>query len=270
MVKYPTETVMCTNGIAIKRRLDSLLRISENLTILFSIEGLEKEHDNLRGKNSFSRTMENMQLLLDLQKQDLYKGKISVATVVSDEMIPNMVPFCELMEEKGINTLFINFPWYIPKQVAQEVDNYFIKNFEWMNTFDEGRNTWHSFDYHIDEKLIDEILIHMEEIRNRNWNIRIRFRPQLKDDEIRNFIKGLPVPYKDKQLCLGISSRVDIMPDGKVVPCKKFPEFVVGNLNDASLLELWKGEQYERFRKISNNCLNPLCLKCEILEMAGI
>jgi radical SAM protein with 4Fe4S-binding SPASM domain len=260
---------MCTNGIAIKKRVDSLLRVSEKLTILFSIEGLEEEHDNLRGKNSFKKTIENMKLLLDLQKEGKYKGKISAATVVSNEMVPNLVKFCEFMNETGINTLHINFPWYIPEHVACEVDQYFVDNFSWMGTDKKEKNTWHSFDYHIDEHLIESIIEQMHEIKSRKWNIRIRFRPQLTDDEIRNFIKGLPIPYEDKQTCLGISSRVDIMPDGSVAPCKKFPEFVVGDINKTSLLEAWKGEGYEKFRHISNNCLNPLCLKCEILEMAG-
>ena len=87
---------------------------------------------------------------------------------------------------------------------------------------------------------------------------------------MRDFILGRPVPYEDRSMCLGLSSRLDVQTDGSVTPCKKFPEFVVGNLSVSSLREVWTGEAYTRFRRIHDNTVNPLCLKCEILEMTGV
>jgi sulfatase maturation enzyme AslB (radical SAM superfamily) len=79
--------------MSIKRKLDSLLRVSECLSILVSVEGLEEEHDKLRGKNTFKKIMANVNLLLDLQKQGIYKGYVSIASVFSDDLIPKLYDF---------------------------------------------------------------------------------------------------------------------------------------------------------------------------------
>jgi len=262
--------IMCTNGIAVQRQMDNLCRMSRHFTLMFSVEGLEPEHDQLRGKGSFARTMRNLGLLRDMQAGGHFLGTIDVACVVSDGLANHLGEFCKRMESERIDTLYINFPWFIPQSVARQVDDYFAANFAWMGSDRGALNSWHSFDYHIDPGVIESLLQEVREIKSRKWRIRIRFRPQLKESEIRDFILGTPNPYEDRSMCLGLSSRIDIQTNGSVTPCKKFPEFVVGNLQRSSLQEIWTGEAYRRFRSIHNNTVNPLCLKCEILEMTGV
>lgn len=50
-------TSVCTNGVYIEKRLDSLLTISDRLEMFIALDGFEAEHDALRGALSWRRTM---------------------------------------------------------------------------------------------------------------------------------------------------------------------------------------------------------------------
>jgi uncharacterized Fe-S cluster-containing radical SAM superfamily protein len=65
----PRWTSMCTNGIGIESRLESILRISERFEILFAVEGFREEHDAIRGKSTWDRTMRGLDLLLEEKRQ---------------------------------------------------------------------------------------------------------------------------------------------------------------------------------------------------------
>lgn len=269
LAEDPRDTVICTNGVTLQHQMDSLVKISECLTVLISIEGPEAVHDRIRGKNTYRKIMDNLQSLLKLQREGVFKGILSVEAVISDDLIPHLYDFCNHFEALQINTLFLNFPWYIPENVAAEMDEFFQSRYGWMNT-DRGKaNSWHSFDFRISSALVPELKAQIERIMQKTWNIRLRFHPELKDDMV-DFIEGSTQPAQQKTRCLGISSRIDLLPGGKVTPCKKFPEFVVGNLNESSLEEVWQGDGYKRFRGTHGNELMSICSKCEILYANGV
>lgn len=270
LVEDPRETVMCTNGVAIQGQIESFLKISENLTVLFSIEGSEEIHNNLRGKGTYTKIMGNLNRLLDLQRSGAYKGNVSVEAVISDGLIPQLYDFCEHYEAMGIDSLFLNFPWYIPEAVANDMDEYFESKYGWMQTNKGKGNSWHSFDFRISNSMVDELKAQVQRILDRKWNIRIRFHPDLNGEELNAFIDGDARPAQGKTRCLGISSRIDLLPNGTVTPCKKFPEFKVGNMKGKTLEEVWNGEDYRKFREAHNNELMSICSKCETLYANGL
>jgi radical SAM protein with 4Fe4S-binding SPASM domain len=56
----------------------------------------------------------------------------------------------------------------------------------------------------------------------------------------------------------------EIMPNGDVVPCRDYSDYVVGNINDKSILEIYNGEGYRKFRGLLKNHggLIPICARC--------
>ena len=67
----PLWTVLCTNGIDLDRRMESILRLSSHLAVLASLDGLEEDNDALRGAGSARRTVGNIDQLLRLKQQGL-------------------------------------------------------------------------------------------------------------------------------------------------------------------------------------------------------
>ena len=87
----PFWTVLCTNGIDLDRRMESILRISAQLAVLVSIDGLEEENDALRGAGSTRRTVGNVDQLLRLKQEGLYRGEVSVHCVIHELAHPPAV-----------------------------------------------------------------------------------------------------------------------------------------------------------------------------------
>lgn len=267
----PRWTVFCTNGIDIDKNLDSIIKISKNIAMLMSVEGFESENDYVRGKGTFKKVIKNIDLLLDLKRKDIFKGEVSVNSVISEHMIGKMYEFAEMFEEKGINTLYFCFPWYISDQAATNMDVYFKERFEWLRRLDDGFiPSWHSYRYHLNFDKIDELINDLRRIGNRKWKIRMRFQPALELAEVSDFIHGRDITAQKRSMCVGMTNRMNVLPNGKVTVCKLFPEFEVGDLNINSVSEVWHNQKFQKARKILSEGLMPVCSKCILLYLHGV
>ena len=58
---------------------------------------------------------------------------------------------------------------------------------------------------------------------------------------------------------------VDIMPNGDVATCRDHTDYVVGNIQDDSLLSIYNNDRYRAFRRALKSCENglfPICARC--------
>jgi len=63
--------------------------------------------------------------------------------------------------------------------------------------------------------------------------------------------------------CVSIFSAVEINSNGDMSPCRDYHDFVVGNVKDKTITELWNSQPYRKFRKsISEKGLMPVCTRC--------
>lgn len=269
--KDPRWTVLCTNGMKIEEKIDSLVKISPNLAILTSIEGFEEENDDIRGKGTYKKVMEGINLITDLQRKDIFKGKQSINCTVNDQMVGKLYEFVEYCEELGIDTLYLCFPWYIPEQVSLKMDDYFNSNFEGLSQeYREKKKSWHSFKYKLNADLLGELKESMEKINNRVWKIRVRFQPAIEIGEVEDYILGKEVAAQKRTRCLALSSRMDVLSSGKVTACKHFSELCVGDLSKQSVSEVWNGDKFMKVRETIGCGLMPVCSKCILLYLNGV
>ncbi|NOU64055.1 radical SAM protein [Paenibacillus sp. LMG 31461] len=263
------ETLICTNGLLIDKHMDGLLALGKDLELLFAIEGFEREHDLIRGKGSFGKTMEQIQKLTELREQGVFKGGISVHCVIHDYMIGRLPELMAFFEESGIDFVLLCFPWFISDEASQEMDQYFNANFNWLTDISDRKCNWHGFKYQINPNNVPALLEDLKLIKSRSWTTRIRFQPGLEPDEIESFVRGQVMNVRCADKCLALSTRVDVLPDGSASACKFFSEFTVGNLNNSGLRELWHSDQYDRIRGKINTELTPACSKCSVLYLTS-
>lgn len=63
--------------------------------------------------------------------------------------------------------------------------------------------------------------------------------------------------------CVSIFSAVEINSNGDMSPCRDYHDFVVGNVKEQAITELWNSQPYRTFRKsISEKGLMPVCTRC--------
>jgi radical SAM protein with 4Fe4S-binding SPASM domain len=270
--RYPRTVNMCTNGLLFKRKLEDMLRIGENLNLLVSLDGLGEDHEALRGKGTFKRTIENVQMMLDLQREGRFKGELSLSCMVSHVTVGKMYEFMEWAEELGVNTVYFQFPWYISPDVAAQMDAVYEKSFAWLNpSTGTKKPTWHSYTYQLPREHLPVLRESMARLAGRAWRVRVRYQPQLEPDEVEDFILGTSRPAQRRSKCLAVSNRLEVHADGNVSSCKFFPEFVVGNLYDTPVGELWQSRAFREVRSIlSANGMMPVCSKCILLYLNGV
>ena len=270
--RYPRTVNMCTNGLLFTRKLDDMLRIGENLNLLVSLDGLGDDHEALRGKGTFKRTMDNIQMMLDLKREGRFTGELSLSCMVSHVTVGKMYEFMEWAEDLGVNTVYFQFPWYISPEVATQMDQVYEQSFAWLKP-DTGTKqpTWHSYTYQLPQEQLPVLRESMARLASRAWGVRVRYQPQLEADEVEDFILGTSRPAQNRSKCLAVSNRMEVHADGNVSSCKFFPEFVVGNLYDTEMTELWQSEAFRQVRSIlSANGMMPVCSKCILLYLNGV
>jgi radical SAM protein with 4Fe4S-binding SPASM domain len=267
----PRWTTICTNAILTERRLDSMLRASQCLAVLASVDGLNSDNDAIRGKGTFTKVVTALQLLLDLKRKGIYKGTVSVSLTLNDNVIGRLYDFVQYFEAMGVNSIYMVFPWYIPSYVADSMDRFVAENLpglaahipDWSNT------SWHSFTYHVSPEKVSELQDDIARIVARVWDVRVRFHPALKSQEVADFVLGKPVPAEGKTSCVAITNRVDLLPNGDVVSCKFFPELTMGNIAEQPFDHAWRSETFTQFRRTLACGLSPVCSKCTLLYSTG-
>ncbi len=63
--------------------------------------------------------------------------------------------------------------------------------------------------------------------------------------------------------CVSIFSAVEINSNGDMSPCRDYHDYVVGNIKDKLVTELWNSDPYRKFRQsIAQKGLMPVCTRC--------
>jgi radical SAM protein with 4Fe4S-binding SPASM domain len=266
----PRSITLCTNGTLIERRLDDLLPLGAGLVVYVSLDGLERDHDALRGAGTHRQIVAQMKLLLDLKKKGVYAGEVSSSSMVNEHTVGHLYDIAAQAEEMGINSLYFQLPWFIGPEVARQMDTFFAERFSWLGPLPEEGGSWHSYSYQLPPERIPELRESMAKVASRAWNLRIRYQPELREDEVDAFIRGSSRPAQGRSTCLAISNRMEVHADGNVSACKFFPEFVVGSLRAGSVEEIWRGERFRRARVLLHEAgLTPVCAHCILLYLNG-
>lgn len=273
LAAHRRRVVLCTNGIATAKKVESFCRL-EDLVVLTSIDGFEEENDALRGKNSFRRVIEGLDVLLERQRRGDFRGQVSVNCVISDALIPRVYELAEFFEGKGINTLHLSLPWYMSRQVATDMDVFYEAHFSWLkqqrlNRYTGAVPSWYSYGFRISPHGIDTLMEQIEQIARRSWTMRIRYNPALEPDEMREFLKGRLEAPSGRPRCFSVATRLNVLPNGDVTTCKLFPEFTIGNLHKQPVAELWRGSNANDARGILAAGLTPVCSRCTQLYQHG-
>jgi len=269
-------TSICTNGTMIERRLDGLLRISERLELVVAVDGFEAEHDALRGRGTFAPMMAGLRALVEAKRAGSYHGEITVNCVFQDSMIGRLFDLVGMLEDVGVETVYLSFPWHLSDAASARMDAHVTAHFPWLEIPGGGRKaSWHSYKFRVGLDRLEALQADLARIAAATaadqWRLKLRYNPQLAPGEMAEFLAGSDRPAQGKTQCVVHRTRMDVFPSGDVVSCKFFPEFTVGNLTNAEVADVWGGERFDRVRETVARCgLMPVCAKCNLLYTRGM
>ncbi len=62
---------------------------------------------------------------------------------------------------------------------------------------------------------------------------------------------------------------LDIQPNGDANFCVDFPDYIVGNITDQTIAEIWNSDRAELFRDYLKQHPLPICNRCGAKYMSG-
>jgi radical SAM protein with 4Fe4S-binding SPASM domain len=265
-------TSICTNGTFLQERMDSLFRISNRLEIVLAMDGFEAEHDGLRGDGAFGRVLAGVRTLVQAHAAGRYGGEITVNCVIQDAMIGRLQTLVKFLEAEGVHTVYLSFPWYLSEEACGRMDAHVAAHFPWLTLPPLDRNpSWYSYNFRLDASRLDALQADLLAVDTTPWRLKLRYNPELTTDEMAEFLAGSDRPAQNKKRCVVHRARMDVFPNGEVISCKFFPEFAVGDLKQAEVIDIWKGERFDRVRETVARCgLMPVCAKCNLLYTRGL
>jgi MoaA/NifB/PqqE/SkfB family radical SAM enzyme len=221
-----------TNGTILSDFLEELEKFKKLKEIKISLDGVSDEtNDWIRGKGTFSEAMENV------RKAKGRKIPLILMFTVMKNNLADIESLPEFAKEKGFKGLIIER--FFPLGTGKNIEDNVLSGNEFLNVW---------------------------------LTILEKFGYSAKKEELIKFRAIKVLFFKERvkifgSECIVGKDGIAILPDGTVLPCRRF-HLPIGNLLKKSLFEIWReSEVLNLLRKKSN--LKGICGKCDIEDCIG-
>ena len=226
--------------------------------LIISIDGSRDVHDQIRGKvGTFDRVMAGIEAV---RKQKEYFHALApfvvISATISQDNAGNFDDVFKVCEEIDADAMIMYYSYFQTEESCREHEEFMREKLDTNPISQRGFLWGHD---KIDTAAVVETV---KRIKARRWPFAYVFAPELTYDEI-------PRYYTEQQNAFGYGrcivpwSMTEILPNGDVVTCRDYPDYKVGNIKEDSILKIWNGERYRRFRTVlKQDGPLPVCSRC--------
>ncbi len=184
---------------------------------------------------------------------------IASLTVISRENAASLVELYENFADL-VDLCVFYLSWWIDEPAARSHDRDFAARFGFAPRLHRGwLGDWRPKDYAALSRELEALLA-----RARPWGRPpVILIPHLTGPEdLRRYFTEHGARFGFEQ-CVSIFQVAEVDSNGDVSPCRDYHDYVVGNLKEATLTELWNAPAYRRFRQsLATRGLMPVCSRC--------
>ncbi|WP_415518091.1 MAG: radical SAM protein [Desulfovibrio aminophilus] len=257
-------TAIATNGTRLPQGAEVFARAPMYL-LQVSIDGHDSAlHNAIRrspsGADTFAEIMHGLGAVREARDR---AGRglpiIASLTTISRENHGHLVDIYERLAPE-VDFLVFYLSWWIDEPAASAHDVDFERRFGFRPELHRGWiGGWKPEDHGL-------IQAQLKEIRERS--ARKGTPPAILIPDI-DGVENLRTYYTDHsatfgyERCVSIRQAVEINSNGDMSPCRDYHDYVVGNVRDHTVSELWNSEPYRRFRQsLARDGLMPACARC--------
>jgi len=248
-----------TNGVGLEKNAEAIVENGWDM-LCVSLDGPREVHDRCRGvQGAYDTAVKGITKIQELKKE---KKKVKpqffmIATIskTNESMLVETVREAEKLSPDG---MVIYYSWFTKECIGQKHTEIFEKLFG-VTPF-----SWKGYVRDTSNMDIDKISEQVQKIKSKKFKMPILFVPDLKIGEIRKYYYE-PENFFGYRNCVTPWFELDIMPNGDVVTCRDFPDYVTGNIMESNILAIYNGEKYRAFRRDLRSCENgvfPICSRC--------
>lgn len=248
-----------TNGVGLERNAETIVDNGWDM-ICVSFDGPREIHDKCRGVPGAMDTA--VKGLAAIQKLKKEKGKrkpaIFTLTTISTNNQYALVDTIKEAEKLRPGGIVVYYSWFTREWIGQlhskiASEKLGITPFAWKGYV---RDTG-TMDV---EAIVEEV----KKVKSQKHQSHILFVPDLRTEDIKTYYNE-PENFFGYKKCVAPWFQLDVMPNGDVVTCRDFPDFVTGNIMETPILEIYNSEKYRKFRRALRSCDNgvfPICSRC--------
>jgi len=205
------------------------------MSVGVSIEGPEEFHDHIvKIKGAYKKTVHTIETLAAEKRRQHKKFPIvDLKVVITDENINSLLDIYNLAEKNGTDL------------VSYQVVNNQTSSYGIEGSGDPKAHMKVPAPVRpIDSKLLREVCTELQKRSQASKTTKVRFNPIMPIDDIVDHYENKP--DIEHFTCNVVWSTMHIGPYGDVFPCYSYN---MGNVRKNSLMEIWNGEKYKKFRR---------------------
>jgi MoaA/NifB/PqqE/SkfB family radical SAM enzyme len=238
---------LTTNGWLLAEKAEEICDAGVDLVVV-SVDGPRDIHNRIRGEYSFERLVEGLEKILKIPNRPV----VFVSTAISNLNHDSLVSVYKLAKQWGVDGMNVNHLWMQPDEVAAN----FNANFQ-------GHLTTDTVKWEVDPDQVDvnQLAKGFDQIDRQldRGHMLVTKTPPLKQDELAIWYHK-PHQFVRWESTRCAWARLRVWPDGAVKPCRGW---VVGNVKDKHIMEIWNGEKFRRFRRLlADHGALPICARC--------
>ena len=249
-----------TNGTFLEDKAEDLVRVGV-ANLLISVDGPREVHDKVRGREgTYDKVMAGVDKLLEVRKRHgAATPYVTFVTTVNPDNVNDFPKVYDIAAERGIDFMGLQFGTFTTPETGMTYEQRMKSELGCEAT------SWKGF-LSYDSSALDVPTVQegLRQVRSRKHPFGTYFVPDLQPEDLPNYYTKT-APLKSGRKCIVPWMRADILPNGDVYPCIDYPDYIVGNINETPLMELWNGERYVKFRQALMRGLFGICGRCQSL-----
>ncbi len=267
LIKYINNKNILThidnNGTMLWKYATELTDIG-NVHINVSVDGPENVHDKVRSvKGCFKKIKDGINLLNKLEKDGRKKVSKLIVFTISRYSVMGLGEMPDVARSMSVDTITIVPYYYIPGYVGKQYEKQMKENFNriafsWKGFHHESSGV----DFKEFRKQYRRYLANLNGIKNYPYM-------DFSEDDYRIWFDD-PIAPVGSMRCLNVERLIDIQPNGDANFCVDFPDYIIGNVRNSSIEDVWNSKEAEIFRRYRREKPLSVCHRCGAKYMSEI
>lgn len=249
-------TFVNTNGLLLSDYAKEIVSNRVQL-ITVSVDGPPNVHDRIRNREgAWHKTWLGISAVQEEKRRRRTRFPlIQINYLITEDNVECLETTLEEFTGLGIWRWRYQLPMYVPPGRGEAYERLMAK------LYNVEATSWRTFPQRVGDMDGGSVARRIRNVKRRKPLMRITVEPPLSLNLVSRYFSedwdnGVPAG------CAVASAFVSVMSDGTVVGCPDFPDFVVGNLRDRNLSDLWHDETYSAFRHSVSLKRMPICSRC--------
>jgi radical SAM protein with 4Fe4S-binding SPASM domain len=250
---------LVTNGVKLEDNAEQIVTDGWD-ALMLSLDGPEETHDEIRGvPGTFQKLKRGVHKINAYKKQQNTPFPfVMMLVTVTDENAGRLHEIFEVGRQFNADCMVVYYSWFTNQAIGKAHTSIFERELDTTPT------CWKGYLFDHDNVDTDALVREIRKIRADEYEFPYIFIPNLRDEQIPEYYKN-PGELFGYGPCIAPWSVVELMPDGKAAPCRDYPDYIVGDLMEQSIHEIFNSERYKKFRRTlrsQKDGLFPICSRC--------